>query len=110
MGIPNFLGLHSGSQLQSVTREIASDLRLARQLALTNRDRVRIVIDTEQQELITQLDKDTTTHHVYRYGGKGSSLKNQVRGGTSSFSQAVAPPVQRRSRFTTGRARPKRSR
>ncbi len=85
MGIPNFLGLHSGSQLQSVTREIASDLRLARQLALTNRDRVRIVIDTEQQELITQLDKDTTTHHIYRYGGKGLIIEEPSAGWDIQF-------------------------
>jgi len=85
MGIPNFLGLHSASQLRSVTEEIASDLRLARQLALTNRDRVRIVIDTKQQELITQLVDGHTTHHVYRYGGKGLVIEEPSAGWDIQF-------------------------
>lgn len=96
MGIPNYLGLNSRNQLRCVTEEIASDLRLARQLALTNRDRVRIVIDTEQQELITQLVDGNTTHHVYPYRGRVSPLKNRARGGTSSSSQAVAQPLRQR--------------
>jgi len=85
MGIPNFLGLHSTSQLRSVTEEIASDLRLARQLALTNRDRVRMVIDTEQQELITQLVNGNTIHHVYRYGGKGLIIEEPSAGWDIQF-------------------------
>ena len=85
MGIPNFLGLNSTSQLRSVTEEIASDLRLARQLALTNRDRVRIVIDTEQQELITQLVNGNTTHHVYHYGGKGLIIEEPSAGWDIQF-------------------------
>jgi len=85
MGIPNFLGLHSASQLRSVTEEIASDLRLARQLALTNRDQVRIVIDTKQQELITQLVSGHTTHHVYRYGGKGLVIEEPSAGWDIQF-------------------------
>jgi type IV fimbrial biogenesis protein FimT len=85
MGIPNFLGLHSTSQLRCVTEEIASDLRLARQLALTNRDRVRIVIDTEQQELITQLVNSNTTHHVYRYAGTGLIIEEPSAGWDIQF-------------------------
>jgi type IV fimbrial biogenesis protein FimT len=85
IGIPNFLGLHSTSQLRSVTEEIASDLRLARQLALTNRDRVRIVIDTEQQELITRLVNANTTHHVYRYAGKGLIIEEPSAGWDIQF-------------------------
>ena len=85
MGIPNLLGLHSASQLRSVTEEIASDLRLARQLALTNRDQVRIVIDTKQQELITQLVSGHTTHHVYRYGGKGLVIEEPSAGWDIQF-------------------------
>lgn len=85
MGVPNFPGLHSRSQLRNVTEEIASDLRLARQLALTNHDRVRIVIDTEQQELITQLVDGNTTHHVYQYRGKGLTIEEPSAGWNIQF-------------------------
>ncbi len=53
LALPNYLGLNSRTQLRCVTEEIASDMRLARQLALTNRDRVRLVIDAEGQRLVT---------------------------------------------------------
>ena len=71
MAIPNFMTLNSRAYVRCVTEEIASELRLAKQLALTNRDRVRIFIDTDRQELVTQFVTRGTTHHVYRYGGKG---------------------------------------
>lgn len=80
MGIPNFLGLHSTSQLRSVTEEIASELRLARQLALTHRDRVRIVIDTEERRLVTQFVDRNAAHHVYHYGGKGLTIEEPSAG------------------------------
>lgn len=85
MGIPSYLGLNSRAQLQCATEEIASDLRLARQLALTNRDRVRIVIDTEAQQLITQFVNRETTHHVYHYGGKGLIIEEPSAGWDVQF-------------------------
>jgi len=71
MAVPHFLALHSRTQVRATTEEIASELRLAKQLALTAHDRVRIVIDMEQQALTTQFVNTATTHHAYHYGGKG---------------------------------------
>ena len=85
MAIPNYLGLNSRTQLRCVTEDIASDLRLGRQLALTHRDRVRIVIDTERQQLITQYVNGNTTHHVYQYGGKGLSIEEPSAGWDIQF-------------------------
>ena len=85
MGIPNYLGLNSRNQLRCATEEIASDLRLARQLALTNRDRVRIVIDTEERQLITQFVNRNATHHVYHYGGKGLTIEEPSAGWNIQF-------------------------
>jgi type IV fimbrial biogenesis protein FimT len=75
MALPNFMILDSRTQVRCATEEIASELRLAKQLALTYRDRVRIVIDLDQQELITQFVNGGTTHHVYHYGRKGLLLE-----------------------------------
>ncbi|NGZ01780.1 MAG: hypothetical protein CV090_01865 [Nitrospira sp. WS238] len=85
MAIPNYLSLNSRTQLRCVTEEIASDLRLGRQLALTNRDRVRIVIDTEQQRLTTQLVNGNATHHVYQYGGTGLIIEEPSAGWDIQF-------------------------
>lgn len=71
LALPNFMTLNSRTQVRCTVEEMASELRLAKQLALTNRDRVRLFIDIERQELVTQFVGSGATHHVYRYGGKG---------------------------------------
>jgi type IV fimbrial biogenesis protein FimT len=47
---------------------------------MTHRDRVRIVIDLEQQALTTQFVNTATTHHVYHYGGKGIAIEEPSAG------------------------------
>jgi type IV fimbrial biogenesis protein FimT len=70
MALPNFMGLNARTQVRCAAEEIASELRLAKQLALTNHDRVRIVIDPDQRELVTQFVRSGLTHHIYRYNDK----------------------------------------
>ena len=101
MAIPNFLSLNSRIQTRCTTEEVASELRLAKQLALTYRDRVRILIDTEQQELTTQFVNGGTVHHVYRYGGKGLVIEEPSTGPEIQFHpsgrSATATTIQLRS-------------
>jgi type IV fimbrial biogenesis protein FimT len=80
MAIPNYSILNTRSQIRCATDEIASELRLARQLAMTYRDRVRIVVDLEQQALTTQFVNNATTHHAYHYGGKGIVIEEPSAG------------------------------
>jgi type IV fimbrial biogenesis protein FimT len=80
LAVPSYSVLNSRTQVRCVTEEIASELRLARQLAMTHRDRVRIVIDLEQQALTTQFVNTATTHHVYHYGGKGIAIEEPSAG------------------------------
>lgn len=70
MALPNFMKLNSRTQVRCTAEEIGSELRLAKQLALTSHDRVRILIDVEHRNLITQFVKSGLTHHVYHYGDK----------------------------------------
>ncbi|MFO0698664.1 MAG: GspH/FimT family pseudopilin [Nitrospira sp.] len=70
MALPNFISLSAQTEVRCAAEEIASELRLAKQLALTNRDRVRILIDLDQRELITQFVRSGLTHHVYQYRDK----------------------------------------
>lgn len=71
LAIPSFASLNARMQIQSATAEIASELRLARQLAMTHRERVRLSFDFEQKALISQFVDDDRMHHVYRYEDKG---------------------------------------
>ncbi|HMS84365.1 MAG TPA: hypothetical protein PKD12_12000 [Nitrospira sp.] len=70
MALPNFMSLSARTHVRCTAEEIASELRLAKQLALTNRDRVRILLDLDQRELITQFVRSGLTHHIYRYSDK----------------------------------------
>jgi type IV fimbrial biogenesis protein FimT len=80
IALPNYSLLNSRTQIRCTTEEIASELRLARQLAMTYRDRVRIIVDQEQQALTTQFVNSATTHHIYRYGGKGIVIEEPSAG------------------------------
>ena len=80
MALPNYSVLNSRTQVRCITEEIASELRLARQLAMTYRDRVRIIVDREQQALTTQFVNTATTHHTYHYGGKGIVIEEPSAG------------------------------
>lgn len=80
MAAPNYSVLNSSGQIRCMTQEIASELRLARQLAMTYRDRVRIVVDLDRQVLTTQLVNTETTHHAYHYGGKGIVIEEPSAG------------------------------
>lgn len=82
LAIPNFLTLNSSEQIHSVTEEVASELRLARQLAMAHRDRVRITFDLEQQALVSQFVNglEATLHHVYRYADKEVAIDEPSAG------------------------------
>ena len=80
MALPSYSALNSRTQVRCTTEEIASELRLARQLAMTYRDRVRIIVDLEQQALTTQFVNTATTHHTYHYGGTGIVIEEPSAG------------------------------
>lgn len=102
MGVPNFLAFNSRTQTRCATEEIASELRLARQLAITYRDRVRVVFDFEQQALVAQFVNGATTHHIYRYGDKGVVIEEPSAGPEILFHpsgrSATATTIQLRSK------------
>lgn len=85
MAVPNFLMLQSRMDLYSLTQEIASELRLARQLAMTERDRMRVVFDLDQQVMVAQPVNGRTTSRTYRYGGKGIQIDEPSAGAEILF-------------------------
>jgi len=101
MALPNFMTLNSRTQLRCAAEEIASELRLAKQLALTNRDRVRILVDLDRRELVTQFVLSGLTHHVYHYSDKHLVIEEPSAGPEILFHpsgrSATATTVQLRS-------------
>ena len=68
---PNLRTIRSHAYLNSVTEELAADLRFARQLAITHRDRVFVAFDVERQIIETRFVQGGAVHHRYQYGNKG---------------------------------------
>jgi type IV fimbrial biogenesis protein FimT len=80
MAVPNFLFLQSRMEIQSLTQEVASELRLARQMAMTQRDRIRVVFDFERQEIAAHQVNGGVRSRTYRYGGKGIVIEEPSAG------------------------------
>ena len=102
IALPNFLGLSARTQIRCTTEEIASELRLARQLAIARRDRVRLVMNQEEHTLTTQFVTDETIHHIYRYGDRGLAMEESSAGPEIVFQpsgrSATATTIQLRSK------------
>lgn len=98
LAVPNFSTLTSRMQVHWAAEEIASELRLARQLAITHRDRVRITFDLEQQALLAQFVNSggETMQRVYRYGDVGIAVEEPSAG-----SEIVFYPSGRSATATT---------
>lgn len=70
MAIPNLSGLLSRTKSRCALEEIASELRLARQLAVTHRERVHVKFDLDQRAISVHLVNSGMVHHSYHYGDK----------------------------------------
>jgi type IV fimbrial biogenesis protein FimT len=80
MAGPHFLPLQSRTELQCVAEEIASELRLARQLAITSRERVRVVFDQERRFLSAESMSQARPPRVYRYEAKSVEIAEPTAG------------------------------
>lgn len=102
---PNLAHLYAQMQLQTVTTEVASELRLARQLAVTRRDRVMVTLMREGESLVVGFLQEPNAHHVYRYGRRGVTI-DEPSGGD----HVVFYPSGRTATATTIRLRNKEGR
>jgi type IV fimbrial biogenesis protein FimT len=106
IAVPNFLRLRSHVQISAATAEIASELRLARQLAIASRERVRLLFDAQRHVIATEFVTRGTTHHVYRYGDKSLEVEEPSGGPEIVFypSGRLATPTTIRLRNAVGQA------
>ena len=102
MAVPNFLALYSRAQVRSVTENIASELRLARQLAITARDRVRVQFDLDQRAMAATLEAGAQAPRIYRYRDSGVVVEEPSAGAEIVFypsgRSATASTIRLRSR------------
>ena len=102
---PSYQAVAARVQARSATVEIASELRLARQLAMARRERLRVVFDREGRTITLRRADAEGILHVYDYAGKGVVVENPTAGPELLFhpSGRSVTPTTIRVRDSQGR-------
>lgn len=74
---------HAGGR--SVVKELSSELRFARQLAIAKRERVRLIIDPQAQVVSFQRADGSRLPYEYRYSRTGVVIEDISAGPEISF-------------------------
>ena len=77
---PSYQAFAARAQARSATVEIASELRLARQLAMARRERLRVVFDREGRTITLRRADAEGILHVYDYAEKGVVVEDPTAG------------------------------
>lgn len=102
---PSYQTLVARVQARSVTIEIASELRFARQLAMARRERLRVIFDREERTITLRRADAEGTLHVYQYAEKGVIVDEPTAGPELLFhpSGRSVTPTTIRVRDSQGR-------
>ncbi len=102
---PSYRAMTARVQARSVTVEIASELRLARQLAMARRERLRVVFDRASRTITLQRADAEGLLRVYRYGETGVVVEEPTAGPELLFhpSGRAGTPATIRVRDSQGR-------
>lgn len=80
LAVPDVLALSRRIQTDVFARELASELRQARQLAMTQRDRVFLTVDRAERALFAQVGQARVPHHVFSYADRAMELDEPSAG------------------------------
>lgn len=80
LALPNLNALKNRVQTELFAKEIASEIRWARQWAISKQDRVRLVFDRERQAIVAQVGTDRVPHHQLSYQHKGLEIDEPSAG------------------------------
>jgi type IV fimbrial biogenesis protein FimT len=85
LAVPDLLALSRRMQTALFAREVASELRQARQLAITQRNRVHLVFDRQQRAILAQVGQERVLHHVFQYGDRAMNVDEPSAGSNLVF-------------------------
>ena len=102
---PSYQTMVARVQARSTTSEIASELRLARQLAMARRERLRVTFDREGRTITLRRGDAEDILHVYHYADKGVVVEEPTAGPELLFhpSGRTATPTTIRVQDSQGR-------
>ena len=104
MAVPSYQTMAARAHARSVAAEIASTLRMARQLAMARRERLLVRFDLAERTVTLQRADVEGVLDVYRYGEKGVAIEEPTAGPDILFhssgrsASASIRPFMRRSR------------
>lgn len=108
LAAPNLMALNARMQVDVLAKQVSSELRWARQWAITTQDRVRLVFDQEQQAIVAQVGSDRIQHHLLSYQHQGLEIDEPSAGPDVVFHpsgrSATATTIQFRNRHGHTRA------
>lgn len=97
MSVPGWAALVAKHRHRATVTEIASELRMARQLAMARHERVRVVVSLEQAELRTEcMDCEQPALRRYEFGRTGTVVDSM-----STRPEIVFQPSGRSATATT---------
>ena len=102
---PSYQTVVARGQARSAITEIASELRLARQLAMARRERLRVIFDREGRTITLRRADVEGILRVYQYADKGVVVEEPTAGPELLFypSGRSATPTTIRVRDSQGR-------
>jgi len=80
LAVPDVLTLSRHLQARLFARELASELRQAKQLAIVQRDRVYLVFDRAERAILAQVGQARVPHHVFSYADRSMELDEPSAG------------------------------
>lgn len=79
VSLPGWVALVGRQQQRAVVTEIASEFRMARQLAMARHERIRVVVNAEQSELRTEcIDCGTGPLRRYEFARRGTTIESMT--------------------------------
>ncbi len=79
VSLPGWAALVGRHQQRAVMTEIASELRMARQLAMARHERIRVVVNAEQSELRTEcVDCGMGPLRRYEFARRGTAIESMT--------------------------------
>ena len=85
MSGPSWLTLAAQQETWTVTRAIAGELRLGRQLAMARHARVRVVIDRDKRAIRTELVNGAAPLRIYEFIGRRTVVESLSNGAEILF-------------------------
>jgi type IV fimbrial biogenesis protein FimT len=102
LAIPNLMALGARVDADVFAKQISSELRWARQWAISKRDRVRLVFDQDRQAIVAQVGSERVQHHLVSYQHRGLEIDEPSAGPDVVFHpsgrSATATTIQFRNR------------